>query len=256
MSTASQAGFAAALLDADRPPPPGLRAWNGSDPARRFGVYRNNVIVSLVEALGDTFPVVKQLVGDEFFAAMAGVHVRTHPPTSPVLAHYGAGFAGWLEHFAPAQAVPYLPDMARLEFARVQAYHAADATPLPAEAIARRCADAASLPASRPVLHPSLQVIRAQHDVQTLWAAHQHEGEWPAFELERPCAMLVLRDPTDEVLVIAIDSDTADFVEALRRGASLSDALHAAPQADLSAALALLIRHGALVAWPTPETSA
>lgn len=256
MNALVQAEFAAALLDAERPVPAGLCAWNGSDPARRFAVYRNNVIVSLVEALGDTFPVVKQLVGDEFFAAMAGMHVRAHPPTSPVLAHYGAGFAGWLEHFAPAQAVPYLPDMARLEFARVQAYHAADAAPLPAEAIARRCADAASLPASRPHLHPSLQVLRARQDVHSLWAAHQHAGEWPAFELERPCAMLVLRDPTDEVLVIGIDDATADFIEALRSGASLAEALHAAPQADLSAALALLIRHGALVAWPTPETSA
>ncbi len=256
MSPSNQAGFAAALLDAGQPVPPGLRAWNGSDPVRRFGVYRNNVIVSLVEALGDTFPVVKQLVGDEFFAAMAGVFVRAHPPTSPVLAQYGAGFADWLEAFAPAQAVPYLPAMARLEFARVQAWHAADAAPLPAEAIARRCADAATLSASRPGLHPSLQVIRAHHDVQTLWAAHQHEGEWPAFELERPCAMLVLRDPTDEVLVIGVDAASAAFIEALCRGASLADGLHAAPQADLSAALALLIRHGALVAWTDPETSA
>ena len=95
-SRTSQAGFAAALLDAGLPPPPGLRAWNGSDPARRFGVYRNNVIVSLVGALGDTFPVVRRLVGDDFFDAMAGVHVRAHPPASPVLAHYGAGFADWL----------------------------------------------------------------------------------------------------------------------------------------------------------------
>ncbi len=256
MSPTLQADFAAALLDAGLPPPPGLRAWNGSDPARRFGVYRNNVIVSLVQALGDGFPVVKQLVGDEFFDAMAGVFVRAHPPTSPVLAYYGEGFADWLASFAPARSLPYLPDMARLEHARVQAFHAADASPLPAEAIARRCADAASLPASRPRLHPSLQVLRAQHDVHSLWAAHQHEGEWPAFELEQPSAMLVLRDPSDEVLVIGIDDATADFIEALRRGAALADASHAAPRASLADALALLIRHGALVAWPDPENPA
>ena len=49
MST--QTAFAAALLDPDLPPPDRLIAWNGSDPARRFAVYRNNVVVSLVDAL-------------------------------------------------------------------------------------------------------------------------------------------------------------------------------------------------------------
>ncbi len=251
MSAALQADFAAALLDGGRPVPAGLRAWNGSDPARRFGVYRNNVIVSLVGALADTFPVVRRLVGDEFFDAMAGVYVRAHPPASPVLAHYGEGFADWLAAFEPARALPYLPDMARLEHARVAAFHAADAAPLAADAIAARCADAASLPASRPRLHPSCRVLRSDFAVAALWAAHQHDGEWPAIELEQPGATLVLRDPADEVLVIGLDDAAADFLAALQRGATLGEALQAAPRLDLAGTLALLIRHGALVAWPT-----
>ena len=155
MNALVQAEFAAALLDAERPVPAGLCAWNGSDPARRFAVYRNNVIVSLVGALADTFPVLRQLVGDEFFDAMAGLYVRAHPPTSPVLAHYGEGLADWLAAFDPARALPYLSDMARLERARIAACHAGDAQPLAAEAIAARLADPASLPGARPTLHPS-----------------------------------------------------------------------------------------------------
>lgn len=50
-----QQAIAAALLDPAQPCPPGLTTWNGSDPAHRFAVYRNNVIVSLVDALADTF---------------------------------------------------------------------------------------------------------------------------------------------------------------------------------------------------------
>ena len=72
----SQAAFAAALLYPARPCPPGLHAWNGSDPAARLAVYRNNVVSSLIDALADTFPVVQQLVGEEFFRAMAGVFAR------------------------------------------------------------------------------------------------------------------------------------------------------------------------------------
>ena len=81
----NNATFAAALLDPAAPCPPGLVTWNGSDAAQRFGVYRNNVTVSLIEALADTFPVVQQLVGQAFFHAMAGEFVRRSPPVSPIL---------------------------------------------------------------------------------------------------------------------------------------------------------------------------
>lgn len=254
MSAAGQAGFAAALLDAHRPAPAGLRAWNGSDPARRFGVYRNNVIVSLVGALADTFPVLRQLVGGEFFDAMAAAYVRARPPASPVLAHYGEGLADWLASFAPAQALPYLPDMARLEHARVAAYHAADAEPLAAEAIAAQLADPASLPTSRPRLHPSCRVLRSDFAVHALWAAHQHEGDWPAIAVDQPCAMLVLRDAVDEVLVIEIDASAAAFIAALLDHLTLADALQRAAAVDLAGTLALLLRHDAIVAWHSGAT--
>lgn len=248
--------FAAALLDAQRPLPPGLKAWNGSDPARRFAVYRNNVIVSLVAALADSFPVVRRLVGEAFFEAMAAVHVRAQPPASPVLADYGAGFADWLDGFAPAQSLPYLADMARLEHARVMAYHAADAAPLQAEVIAARVADAQRLPGSWPMLHPSCRVLRSRYAIAALWAAHQRDGEMPPIDIDQPGATLVLRDPGDAVLVIALDDGAAAFCAALQRGETLAAALHAAEAAgagfDLAGTLALLLRHGAIVAWHTP----
>ena len=86
MLAASQTDFAQSLLDPDRPVPAGLMAHTSQRPVRRFAVYRNNVAIALTQALADTFPVVKQLVGDEFFDAMAGVYLREQPPRSPVLA--------------------------------------------------------------------------------------------------------------------------------------------------------------------------
>ena len=119
--------FAAALLDPTRPCPPGLTVWDRSDPTRRLAVYRNNVLGSLVDGLVSSFPVVQALVGEDFFRAMAAMFVRVAPPCSPVLAEYGGGFANFIASFAPAGGLPYLPDIARLEFARIQAFHAADA---------------------------------------------------------------------------------------------------------------------------------
>jgi hypothetical protein len=112
--------FADSLLAMPPACPPGLTAWNRSDPARRFAVYRNNVMVSLIDALADSFPVTQALVGEEFFRAMAGVFARAHPPRSPVMAHYGDGFAGFIEDFQPAASLPYLADVARLEMLRVR----------------------------------------------------------------------------------------------------------------------------------------
>ena len=116
-ATATRHRFAAALLDAALPSPPGLGAWNGSDAGARFAVYRNNVVHSLVNVLTDSFPVVHQLVGDEFFGAMARRYLADHPPASPLMHRYGAGLPAWIADFEPAAALPYLSDMARLEWA-------------------------------------------------------------------------------------------------------------------------------------------
>ena len=93
---------------------------NGSDLARRFAVYRNNVIVSLVAALADTFPVLRQLVGDEFFDAMAGFTCARIRPSPVPGALHGEGLADWLAAFEPARAFVFTwSDMARLERARI-----------------------------------------------------------------------------------------------------------------------------------------
>lgn len=248
----SQQAFAAALLDPACPTPPGLRAWNGSDPGARFAVYRNNVVMSLVAALADTFPVVRELVGEDFFTAMARLYVAEQPPPSPVLAHYGDGFADWLARFQPASALPYLTDMARLERARVRAFHAADAPVLGAEAIAARLADPASLPLARLRLHPSVSVIASPYAIVSLWAAHQGQGRLEDVDPDRPENALVLRFE-DDAAVLALPTAAAAFCAGLLHGLPLAAAAgQAGASLDLGACLALLIGHGALSEWHGP----
>ena len=125
-----ETSFADALLSTDQPIPYGIAADNAAVPARRFAVYRNNVVVGLGKALKSRFPVVEKIVGEEFFAAMAQVFVRNQPPRSPLLATYGDDLPAFIAAFEPARGLPYLADVARLEAARTRSYHAADATPL------------------------------------------------------------------------------------------------------------------------------
>lgn len=82
---------------------------------KRYNVYRNNVIVSLINALADTYPAVQRITGVEFFRAMARFHVRATPPTSPLLFEYGRDFPAFIEGYEHAQDMPWLADTARIE---------------------------------------------------------------------------------------------------------------------------------------------
>ena len=246
--------FAHALLAADDVCPPGLTAWNGSDPGHRFAVYRNNVMVSLIDALADTYPVTQELVGTEFFRAMARQFARVHPPRSGVLAVYGDGLAAFIDRFAPAVGLPYLADVARIEMLRVRAYHAADAMPLTAGEIARTLEDVAGLTMLRITLHPTLAVMRSRHAVVSLWAAHQTADPALAVAVvdpDVPEAALVLRNGL-EVEITRIPDGAALFIAHLQQGIAFGEAaeraLAADPAFELVSALGMLIRGGAITA--------
>ena len=95
-------------------------------------------------------------------------------------------------------------------------------------------------------------MLRSTFAVHALWVAHQRDvplDDGPTIDIDTDCAMLVLRDAADEVLVIGIDTSAADFIAALQDGRRLGDAMHRSPGVDLPATLTLLLRHGAIVAW-------
>ena len=235
--------FAAALLNPAAPCPPGLVTWNGSDAAQRFGVYRNNVTVSLIDAVADTFPVVQQLVGAEFFRAMAGEFVRRSPPVSPVLAWYGDAFAGFVAAFPPAAGVPYLADTARLEYARVLAFHAADSEPLATETLMAQLADPELLPSLRLQFAPSAMLLQSDWAIASLWGAHQGIGELAAVDPNVAESALVHRRGL-ALEVIPLAPADACFVAALLAGEPLGVAAELAAEDEafyLVAALRLLL---------------
>ncbi len=132
----AQTRFAQAVQDPASALPQGLTSKGGRNDPLRFAVYRNNVHVSLVNALTKGFPVVRALVGEEFFTAMARVFVGQTKPSSPMLFQYGENFPDFIAEFPPAASLPYLSDVARLECAWTRAYHAADDPILTVDALA------------------------------------------------------------------------------------------------------------------------
>jgi uncharacterized protein len=245
---ARQADFARALLDPALPTPHGLRTWNASDPAARFAVYRNNVTVSLIDALADTFPTVHSLVGDDFFRAMAREFVREQLPTSPVLSEYGAHFSRFIAHFAPAASLPYLPDMAHLEWARQTVLHAADA-PHGDVDLASLLAQPERLAHLQLRLIPACVCIDSDYAVVSLWAAHQADDVAQALsELDTQIAEAALIVRLDDALwVLPIPAAHAPRFEALIRGVSLGEVLDGLALAEQTQFFTVLVRHALIV---------
>lgn len=244
-----QADFVGAILDARRPAPSGLTDGAGRPAGKRFDVYRNNVAVSLTEALETGFPVVRKLVGDAFFKAMAGVFLRAHPPRSPLMMLYGREFPDFLAEFAPARGLPYLADVARLELALREAYHAADAAPIDPACLAAVPPEA--LDGLRLQFAPPVRLVTSAYPILDIWRANTGAGgPKPG---RGPQSALILRREFDPVPVDP-GAGAGGVIGALIAGDALGSALdHAGEGFDLSALLGLLLAHGAVTAITLPD---
>ena len=241
------ADFLPALLDPERPVPQGLHDGHGRPAGSRFNVYRNNVTVSLVEALTQGFPATVKLLGAEYFTAIARVFVQDNPPQSRLMMHYGAGFPAFIETVPALAQLGYIGDVARLELALRRSYHAADAAPLDPAILGAIAPD--DLPATRFTLAPALILIRSPWPLHAIWAFNMIPGSPAPQGQAQPQDVLITRpgfDPEPHPL----PQGGADFIAALMQGAPLGAAHDAGASAhdsfDPAPLLGLLIAGGAI----------
>ena len=251
MNAIDQTEFRAALLDPEAEKPAGLKDGHGRAAGRRFDVYRNNVAVSLAEALETAFPTIAKLVGASNFKTLAATFLRAHPPSSPLMMFYGKEMPAFLATFPPTRPIGYLPDVARLELALRESYHAADARPI--DAIALQAVPPEQLMASTLTLAPSLRVISSSWPVHSIWRFNTETGApKPTMHAEDVAVMRADMDPEP----VLLPKGGAAFLAALLNGDDFGTALEAAttavPDFDLTALLGLLLGHGAITAIGDP----
>ncbi len=247
-----QSSFARALLDPGRPLPPGLVGPDGEPSERRFAVYRNNVVSGLIDTLQAGFPAVARIVGPEFFRAMARVYVAQEPPDSPILLGYGTGFASFIGAFGPAATLPYLSDVARIEHAWADAYHAADTSPLNPATLAQIAPD--ELPGLVLHLAPSVRLIRSDFPVLTLWRMNVGDGVPTPVDFDAGGENVLIARPGPEVELRLLSPASTEFVQSLIDGQPVIEAAGAALAVDchfdLSRNLAELLQSGIVVDFP------
>lgn len=212
---------------------------DGLSVARRLAIHQNNTTLLLTEALAETYPVVAQLVGPEFFAATARRFMRNHPPATPVLSQWGGAFAAFLDTFEPARGVPCLADVARLEWATATALLGPEGASLTAVAVAEMPADRLNF--LRLTMHPTLGVVRSRWPVAAIVMANRQSADPPPIDLDRGGEDVVVVRPASDVLMAVLPPGGADFLAAVQAGHPLCQATEAAqavaPSFDLSAML-------------------
>ncbi|MFT7388942.1 MAG: hypothetical protein ACI8VC_002204 [Candidatus Endobugula sp.] len=233
-----QETFSLALFDQLTPElQEGFQEISDTACTQRFAIYQNNVFYSLTTALGDLYPVVKNLVGDDFFTGTAGVYFRQHPPQKAAMVFLGENFADFLRTFEHTQKMSYLADIAELELARHRAYHAADKDPLAAEVIAHIAPEL--LASSSVELHPSLHYLSSSDPIFSIWQNNQEdihneqdespkespqEGQKKTITLGEPQQVLVVR-PMYTVCMYHIDKSLYDFIRHLHQRVTIEIAI-------------------------------
>lgn len=242
----SQRQFADTVLNADLPTPTGVVDPRGNVSPKRFDVYRNNVVVSLIEAMCDAFPAILNITGEEFFKAVAREFVIKNPPTSPLMMFYGQGFDAFLGSFEPTQSLAFLPDVAKIEMAWRRAYHAADVDPLQASELGRLTEE--QLAAAQFSHHPSVNLIHSAYAAVDMWKVAR--GHQPADTMSSGAQIGLICRAAYDVHVEAIDRPTADLLECIQTGATFGSAVEVVlmrhPDFNLSHFISNALRLGLL----------
>jgi hypothetical protein len=215
--------------------------------AGRLRIHRHHMLDSLTAALAATFPTVQTVVGAEFFHGLAGAFVGRSLPNQPVLAEYGAGFPTFIAGHDAARDLPYLADVARLDWALNFAFHAPAGGRLAATDLAALPAD--RLPSLRLSLAPGTDLVCSPYPLDRIWAASQPGAAADPVDLAAAgVRLLVLRRP-DDAAFVSLSAAEAAFVAGLGEGLTLEEAAgRVETDFDLSAGFARLLGLGVFAA--------
>ncbi|WP_175924232.1 DNA-binding domain-containing protein [Burkholderia latens] len=211
----------------------GLLASLAGDLAKnrsRIARYRANLRRTWHRALVSAYPVVRSLLGDEFFLTLAREYGTADPSQSSDLNRFGARLAELLEAWPPTATVRYLADVARLEWAVHRAHFAADTVEQPPEKWMNVPVDA--LENCSVQMHPAVHLLHTSTRAADRWFAFRSYGEKPVLcDADWPQWMVITR-PRWIPEVVAISEEAFMMLRELRDGATIGEARRAVLSSD------------------------
>ncbi len=194
---------------------------NGLESSRRIQVYQNNVRTTLAEVLQAHFSVVSTLVGEGSFQALAQRYAKQHPPSTGNVTDYGGQFPQFISCVPELKDLPYLQDVATVEWAYIEAYHAMDSDFLSLETLA-------SVPESKHAeltfqFVPSVRMLKSIFPIFDIWqfVKYHSDKDDSTLNIDRGGqAVLVLRQ-SNRVNVVSLTSEEYEFAKQVQNGHSL-----------------------------------
>lgn len=237
------------LVDGDSTAAAEYVVADGLAPEARLDIYRNTFVGCLTAALRLSFPAVQRLVGGPFFESAARLFIEADPPRSAWLDAYGDRFPEFLAGFEPAAGLPYLPGVARLEWAVSRALHAPDSIPLDITSLAE--IDPADHGRVAFVPHPGIGLVQAGHPVDAIWRAvlEEDEGALERIDPDAGEIWLIVQRTEKGPEVMRIDEQAWRFTADLFASRPLQDTINAHPGAQADVLLADHLAAGRFVAF-------
>ena len=197
---------------------------------QRFALYRGNLVGTWNKTLAAAYPVLQELVGEEFFGGLTRAYGKAFPSDNGDLNLFGAHFAQFLEEFEHVADYPYFPDMARLEWLLHRAHYADSGHPIGAGEFTTLTPE--QMDYARLQLNPACSLVFSDWAVVELWQAHQPgmEHAFPT-ELASPNYGLVVR-PNWKTDLLSLTLPAYALLAALAQGEFLGPALDAALEID------------------------
>lgn len=196
----------------------------------RLSIYRVNVTQNTADALKDTFPAAGALVGEDFFAQMARAFVREHPPRAACLLWYGGEFADFIAAYAPVAGVPYLAEVARLEWAHHQARFAEEDVALDTEWLARQ--EEATLEAMRLQCRAGVSLLECEYPARDIYAYALNPDVTPMPDIRKAPERLAVWRDGGEVKMMLLSAEEYIMLQEFSRGATIAAASQHAPELE------------------------
>jgi hypothetical protein len=211
----------------------------------RLQIHRHHFFTTLTEALAANFPVVCRLVDRRFFEFLAHRYIVLNPPREPCLFEYGASFPDFIAGFPACRELPYLPDVARLEWTITAASNAPDLPSLTPDMLGD--VEPERFASLRFVLHPACRIVSSRFPIDRIWRANQSDGE--TVDLASGGVRLLVQRHEDDVQWRVLSAAEHLFVRALAAGQTLGEAIDNAGEFDFTAMVAELLAGGAFAGF-------
>lgn len=186
-----------------------------------LSVYRNTIMKGWIEVLAANYPTVKTLVGDEWFDAAASEFARRHPANTPVMAEYGNGFSEFLENFPPAFDLPYLSEVAKIDWLWIESYFAVDAASLSASILKELGGE--QLMATHLKLHPTTRLSACKHSAVSIWL-HTRANSSQELATDGADEYVLITRSSNNVVVSRLSDVEHQFLNSIREGSTLGEA--------------------------------